>query len=210
MAANLTGGVRGPYISGIYFLDANGVPQIASTATPFPTTSSGGGGGSTVTGTLTNNNAAPAATNIGALVGLANASAPTFTEGNQVLLSTDLSGNLRTIGTSTVSYATPTTSTFTQAAISFSASGDNTVVAAVSAKTTRIYQITYVCSGATAITIKNGAGASLTGAMAFNAGGSLTLDFVPNPRFVTSTNTAFILNSSNAVQVSGWVDYTQS
>ena len=161
-------------------------------------------------GGLTNNNAVPAANNIGALTAIANAAAPSFTEGDMVLMSSDLAGNHRIIGTVTASYATPTTSTFTQVAISFAASGDNTVVAAVSAKTTRVYQMTFVCSGATAITIKNGAGASLTGAMAFNAGGSLTLDFVPNPRFITSSNTAFIINSSNAVQVSGWLDYTQS
>ena len=52
----------------------------------------------TVAGNKTNNNAAPGATNVGALVGIANASAPTYTEGNQVLLSTDLSGALRVSG----------------------------------------------------------------------------------------------------------------
>lgn len=46
-------------------------------------------------GGKTNNNAAPSTTNLGALVGLANASAPSWTEGNEVLLSTDLAGNLR-------------------------------------------------------------------------------------------------------------------
>lgn len=51
----------------------------------------------TVVGTLTNNNAAPAATNVGALVARANAAAPSWTEGNQVLLSEDLTGNLRVI-----------------------------------------------------------------------------------------------------------------
>jgi hypothetical protein len=53
----------------------------------------------TVAGNLTNNNAAPAATNIGALVARANAAAPTWTEGDQVLLSEDLSGNLRVLAT---------------------------------------------------------------------------------------------------------------
>jgi hypothetical protein len=48
-----------------------------------------------VDGALTHNNAAPAANNIGALVALANAAAPTYTEGDQVLLSTDLSGVIR-------------------------------------------------------------------------------------------------------------------
>ena len=50
-------------------------------------------------GTLTNNNAAPAATNVGVLPAVATTAAPTYTTGNQVALSTDLSGNLRIAGT---------------------------------------------------------------------------------------------------------------
>ena len=49
----------------------------------------------TIAGNKTNNNAAPGTTNLGALVAIANAAAPTYTEGDQVLLSTDLSGTLR-------------------------------------------------------------------------------------------------------------------
>lgn len=49
-------------------------------------------------GSLSNNNAAPGSTNLGALVAVANAAAPSYTEGNQVLLSTDLSGALRITG----------------------------------------------------------------------------------------------------------------
>ena len=62
-----------------------------------------------VAGNLTHNNAAPAATEVGVLVGLANAAAPTFTEGDQVLLSTDLAGNLRVkvLGTLTHNNAAP-------------------------------------------------------------------------------------------------------
>lgn len=53
-----------------------------------------------VTGNKTNNNAAPGATNVGVLPGIASAAAPTWTEGNQVLESMDLSGNQRqTLGT---------------------------------------------------------------------------------------------------------------
>lgn len=51
----------------------------------------------TVAGGKTNNNAAPGATNIGALIGIANAAAPTYTEGDQVLSSLDLAGNTRVI-----------------------------------------------------------------------------------------------------------------
>jgi hypothetical protein len=53
---------------------------------------------SSILGTKTNNNAAPGATNFGILPALANAAAPSWTEGNQVALSVDLAGNNRTIG----------------------------------------------------------------------------------------------------------------
>jgi hypothetical protein len=49
----------------------------------------------TAIGTLTNNNAAPGAVNLGVLPALANAVAPTWTEGDQVLLSVDLKGAQR-------------------------------------------------------------------------------------------------------------------
>lgn len=53
-----------------------------------------------VTGNKTNNNAVPGATNFGALTALANAAVPSWTEGNEVLASVDLSGNQRiTLGT---------------------------------------------------------------------------------------------------------------
>jgi hypothetical protein len=51
-----------------------------------------------VAGNLTHNNAAPAATNIGVLPAVASAGAPSYTAADQVLLSTDLSGNLRVVG----------------------------------------------------------------------------------------------------------------
>jgi hypothetical protein len=49
----------------------------------------------TAAGNRTNNNAVPGATNLGVLGVLANAAPPTWTEGNLVALSSDLSGGLR-------------------------------------------------------------------------------------------------------------------
>lgn len=49
----------------------------------------------TVAGAKTNNNTAPGATNLGVLPAIANAATQTWTEGDQVLESVDLSGNLR-------------------------------------------------------------------------------------------------------------------
>jgi hypothetical protein len=64
-------------------------------AIPVTLTSTTITGTSTVAGNKTNNAAVPGATNLGVLPALANAAAPTWTEGDQVLLSEDLSGNLR-------------------------------------------------------------------------------------------------------------------
>lgn len=70
-------------------------------------TANQGGAPWTVTGTLSNNNAAPSTNHIAALQAVANASAPTFTEGNEVLLSTDLSGRNRTIAASETQLSQP-------------------------------------------------------------------------------------------------------
>lgn len=61
-----------------------------------------------VVGNKSNNNAAPGTTNVGALVAVANASNPSYTEGNEVLLSTDLTGNIRTVDKSTVAQGSTT------------------------------------------------------------------------------------------------------
>jgi len=56
------------------------------------------GANNDVLGTKTNNNAAPGATNIGVLAAIANASTPSYSEGNLVGLSVNLSGELRVAG----------------------------------------------------------------------------------------------------------------
>lgn len=66
----------------------------------------------TVVGTLTNNNAAPAATNVGVLPALANAANPSYTEGDQVLQSVDLSGKTRIQGASAVGSAVPSNAVY--------------------------------------------------------------------------------------------------
>ena len=101
-------------------------------------------------------------------------------------------------------------SQFSTVAINQSASGDTTLVAAVASQSTKLYAMILVCTGATAITIKDGASTSLTGAMSFGANGGFTLDMMGEPWFSGTANTAFIINSSNAVQVSGVALYIQS
>src|ERR1700675_1501720 len=72
-----------------------------------------------VAGNKTNNSAAPLTTNVGTLPAIANAAAPSWTEGNQVALSEDLAGNLRVTMTST---------TITGTVVVAGAKGNNTVV----------------------------------------------------------------------------------
>jgi hypothetical protein len=60
-------------------------------------------------GSKTNNAAAPTSDNLGALVAVASASAQSWTEGNQVLLSTDLTGALRVTGSLSVGGTTDNT-----------------------------------------------------------------------------------------------------
>lgn len=57
---------------------------------------------SSVSGNLSNNTAAPSSDNIGALTAVASVAAPSYTDGRQVLLSTDLSGSLRVVGSLSV------------------------------------------------------------------------------------------------------------
>ena len=59
-------------------------------------------GTATVVGTLTHDSAAPTGNNVGVLPAIANVAGPTYNEGDQVLLSTDLAGNLRVSITGTV------------------------------------------------------------------------------------------------------------
>jgi hypothetical protein len=116
-------------------------------------------------------------------------------------VATDGYGNLN------INFNPKKTSTLSGGAINFSASGDNTIIAGVSAQTIKVYKLFLVSSGDTAITFKDGAGL-LTGPITLLTG-SMTLDFDSEPWFNTSTANSFIINSSNAVQISGRIYYLQ-
>ena len=78
-----------PWVVSLASTTITGTVAVTQSTTPWVTS-----------GNLTNNNAAPAANNIGVLPAVASTAAPTYTTGDQVLLSTDLSGNLRVTATS--------------------------------------------------------------------------------------------------------------
>jgi hypothetical protein len=102
-----------------------------------------------------------------------------------------------------------------RAAINFSGSGDNTLVAALTvpansgmaAPFMKIWEVAVDVAGATNLTFKDGTGA-ITGAMPMTANGAIYEGKTDTPHYVISPGNAFVLNSSQAVQVSGWVIYS--
>jgi hypothetical protein len=103
----------------------------------------------------------------------------------------------------------PTTQKMTRVAINFSASGDNTIVSAVAAQKARLFAFFLKVKGATDLKWKNGAGADFHPALPFASGDGWSEMGPGEAIFECSTNTALILNSSNAVQVSGYAYFTQ-
>jgi len=95
----------------------------------------------------------------------------------------------------------------TEASISASSSGDNTIVSGVAGQTILVYKILFTLAGTSTVTFKDGASTSLTGAMSNQI--SYTLDFDGDPWFSMSSGNAFIINLGSAVQASGRVYFRQ-
>ena len=116
----------------------------------------------------------------------------------------------RTLAPTIVRFGTPYTGFTIAASVNASSSGDNTIIAGSTGLITRVYRIFLVIGGSTALTFKDGASNSYTGAMTFASGGSLVLDFQAEPWFIGTAGNGFVINSSNAVQISGTVYYVQA
>lgn len=136
--------------------------------------------------------------------GMCRTTTPTLANRAASPIALDTAGNVKT------SSSPPAPSTYTWLAINFAAGGDNTVIAGVGGQVIRIFHYNFIIAAQSNITIKDGA-TSKSGAyplqqfmgLVFDApGGSVTLD--------CAAGNAFVINSSNAVQVSGYVLYTQS
>lgn len=168
-------------------LRATAVP-VSGTVTVTPS------GTQTVTGNKTSNNAAPGATNIGTLGGVATAAAPSYSEGNQVALSTDLSGALRVSG-SGVAQASTT-------------SGQNGILvqgavttAAPTYTTAQTNPLSLTTGGALRVTDANNAlaQASTTSGQLGTLGLAACLTTVPT--YVTGQTYPPVLNSVGALQI---------
>ena len=90
--------------------------------------------------------------------------------------------------------------------IDSAASGDVTLVAAVSGKRIRVLQYVLVAAGATTVAFKDGATA-VTGAMALVANSGVSSGYSPVGVVQTTVNTNLVLTLSAAVQVSGHLVY---
>lgn len=112
--------------------------------------------------------------------------------------------------TAFIFFANPATARLTRAAVSFAASGDNTVVAATASQTIRVMRMLLIPNGLVGVTMKDGAGTSLSGAMQLATSAPLQFPLDAEPWFITTAGNAFIINLSGAVQVSGVVYYTKS
>lgn len=162
----------------------------------------------TVVGNLTHNNAAPTTNNIGVLPALANAVAPTFTEADQVLLSTDLSGSLRVASRP----AAPTTAKWSHAIIAVSAAtGVQTLVGLVAGQTIRVMKIQFTTDKATNITFLDSTPTNLSGTYVLTGNGSSFSDNGDGePLWVGAVGKSFQVNLSGTVTLGGDIWYTQS
>ncbi len=93
-----------------------------------------------------------------------------------------------------------------------SASGSNTIMAAVSAKTIRVHGLVLTAASACVLTAmgvvtKTGATGNLP--LLVNGPGAI-LDISGRPWFTLPTNTAFILSNSAAVRIAGWAYVVQA
>ncbi|MBV8190861.1 MAG: hypothetical protein JOY64_15930 [Alphaproteobacteria bacterium] len=101
----------------------------------------------------------------------------------------------------------PTSSLYSAASVSISASGDNTVVAGIVNQTIRLYALALTLAAPIDVTLKDGSTVLGT----FQGVTSLVFDpLVGNPRWVTGAGNNLIINLASAVACKGTVWFTQS
>lgn len=118
-------------------------------------------------------------------------------------------------GTNTIgkTYAAlQTTKALTNANVSFSSSGENTVVSGTASQTIRVFAGSFSAASAVTMTIKDAASGTTLATVPLLSGGSFNFDTIQSgePLFVTASSGAFIISLSSAVSVTGFVQYTKS
>ena len=103
----------------------------------------------------------------------------------------------------------PSTGYLTNAVVDVTGTGDKTLVSATASQTTRVFRLFLVPDGTTNVVLKTGSTA-LTGQIPLTPNQGFVLDFDGEPWFVTGANEAFIVNSSAAVNIDGFIQYEKS
>lgn len=94
-----------------------------------------------------------------------------------------------------------------QIAVSFSGSGDTTIVTGLSGKEIKVLQWELVIAAATNIILKSGT-TVIGGQMNFSANAGYVKDYLQLP-LTCNPGDSFIINSSNAVQIGGTLWFAQ-
>lgn len=117
-------------------------------------------------------------------------------------------GALPTVATLDAVYNGTSSLTVQRVAINLSASGDTVVIAAVAGQRVHVLRWLVIVGGSTSLTFKDGTTA-LTGPMPLVANQPLSGAEGDLSHFVTTAGNGLTLNSSSAVQVSGYLLYVQ-
>lgn len=186
----------------------NPIPLAAGSGSVIVSGTVGITGAIIAVGNLTNNNAAPAATNIGALTALANAVAPTWTEGNQVALSSDLGGNLR----ARTRPGAPVTGLWSHAIITVAAaSGTQTLIAGATGATIRVMKLQFTTDKSTNVSFLDNTPTTLSGTYVLTGNGSSYADSGDGePLWVGGAGKAFQINLSATATLGGDIWFTRS
>ncbi len=105
-----------------------------------------------------------------------------------------------------------TTSSLTNANVSISSSGENTVVSGTASQTIRVFRGSFVAASAVTLTVKNTASGTTLATIPLAANQAFSFDTFESgePLWVTASAGAFIVSLGSAVSVSGFVQYTKS
>ena len=95
-----------------------------------------------------------------------------------------------------------------RAVIDVASNGDNTIVAAVTGKKIRVYQIVLVAANTVTVRFESGAsGTALTGQMSLTTNSGFASGWSPVGHFDTAEGALLNLELSGAVSVDGWLIY---
>lgn len=97
---------------------------------------------------------------------------------------------------------------FQKAAINFSNTGDNTVIAADAVSPIFVWRIIATSGGSTALTFKEGSTA-VSGAEVFVANGAIYQQYDGAPLYQCNPGDAFVINQSGTASIQGTVWYTK-